>query len=89
MEFVKIVCDNYWSDYNYPQWNGLALDGMNAVISTTYLYTDFDSITNPGSYACYVKIAIVDDGFYVFYCGTNSHAKTNYNNYKFHYIVGR
>ena len=89
-KFVKIVCDNYWNENSYPQYNGLALDGMNAVISTTYLYTDFDTITNPNSYDCYVKIAIVDNGFYVFYCSsTSSHARTNISGYRYHYIVGR
>lgn len=89
-KFVNVICDTYWNQYNYPQYNGLALDGMNAVTSTTYLYTDFDTITNPNSYGCYVKVAIVDDGFYVFYCSTTySHARTNYNGLKYHYIVGR
>lgn len=86
-KFVKVVCDSYWSEYNYPQYNGLAFDGMNAVVNTTYLYTDVSS--NPGVYYHHIKIAIVDNGFYVYYCSSSSHPKTNYNGYKYHYIVGR
>jgi len=65
----------------------LALDGMNAVVSTTYLYTDVTS--SPSSYYHYIKVAIVDNGFYVWYCSSSSHPKTNCNGYKYHYIVGR
>lgn len=87
-KFVKVICDNYWNEYSYPQYNGTALDGMNAVVSTTYLYTDVS--TSPSSYNCYIKIAIVDNGFYVFYCSsTTSHPKMNVSGYKYHYIVGR
>ena len=86
-KFVKVICDNYWNEYSYPQWNGTAIDGMNAVVSTTYLYTDVSA--SPSSYYHYVKIAIVDNGFYVYYCSSSSHPKTNYNGYKYHYIVGR
>lgn len=86
-KFVKVICDNYWNEYNYPQYNGLALDGMNAVVSTSYLYTDVTS--SPSSYYHYIKVAIVDNGFYVWYCSSSSHPKTNYNGLKYHYIVGR
>ena len=86
-KFVKVICDNYWNEYSYPQYNGLALDGMNAVVSTTYLYTDVTS--SPSSYYHYIKVAIVDNGFYVWYCSSSSHPKTNYNGLKYHYIVGR
>jgi len=86
-KFVKVICDNYWNEYSYPQYNGLALDGMNAVVSTTYLYTDVTS--SPSSYYHYIKVAIVDNGFYVWYCSSSSHPKTNCNGYKYHYIVGR
>ena len=83
-KFVKVICDNYWNEYSYSQYNGLAVDGMNAVTSTSYLYVNFAD--NPSSYYHYVKIAIVDNGFYVCYCSSSSHPKTNYNGYKYHYI---
>lgn len=86
-KFVKIICDNYWNENSYPQWNGWAVDGMNAVTNTTYLYVDFTSA--PSAYYPYVKIAIVDNGFYVTYYSSSSYTKTNYNGYKYHYIVGR
>lgn len=86
-KFVKVICDNYWSEYSYPLYNGLALDGMNAVVSTTYLYTDVSS--NPSYYYHYIKVAIVDSGFYIYYCSSGSHPKTNYGGVKYHYIVGR
>ena len=87
-KFVKVICDQLWNEYSYPQYNGTALDGMNAVVSTTYLYTDVTS--SPSSYYHYIKIAIVDNGFYVYYCSSSSsHPRTNYSGYKYHYIVGR
>lgn len=88
-KMVKIICDLYWNEYSYPQYNGLALDGMNAVVNTTYLYTDVSSDPNNSNYYHYIKIAIVDNGFYVYYCSSSSHSRTNYNGYKYHYIAAR
>ena len=86
-KFVKVVCDSYQNEGSYPQYNGLAVDGMNAVVSTSYLYTDVSD--NPANYYHYIKVAIVDNGFYVWYCSSSSHPRTNCNGYKYHYIVGR
>lgn len=86
-KFVKIICDLYWNENSYPYYNGLALDGMNSVISTSYLYVDYASA--PSTYYHYVKVGIVDNGFYVSYCSSSNHPKTNYSGYKYHYIVGR
>lgn len=86
-KFVKVVCDSYQNEGSYLQYNALAIDGMNDSNSSTYLYTDVSS--NPSSYYHYVKLAIVDTGFYVYYCSLSSHPKTNYSGYKYHYIIGR
>lgn len=83
-KFVKVICDLAQTNTYY---NALAVDGMNDSSSSSYLYTDVSS--SPSTYYHYVKLAIVDTGFYVYYCSSSSHPKTNYNGYKYHYIVGR
>ena len=85
-KMVKVICDSMY-EYNYPQYNGLALDGLNSVVSTSYLYTDVSS--SPSSYYHYIKVAIVDNGFYVWHCSSSSHPHTNTSGYKYHYIVAR
>lgn len=83
-KFVKVICDMVQTS-NY--YNGWAVDGMNDVINTSYLYTDVSS--SPSTYYHDIKVAIVDNGFYVWYCSSSSHPKTNYNGYKYHYIIGK
>ena len=83
-KFVKVICDNAQTSAVY---NGFAVDGMNDVVSTSYLYTDVSS--SPSSYYHYIKVAIVSNGFYVWYCSSSSHPHTNVNGYKYHYVVGR
>ena len=83
-KFVRVICDMAQTSTYY---NALAVDGMNDSNSSTYLYTDVSS--SPSSYYHYVKLAIVDTGFYVYYCSSSSHPKTNYSGYKYHYIIGR
>lgn len=87
-KFVKVISDSYRNEYSYPYYNGLALDGMNAVVSNKYLYTDVSS--SPSSYSGNIMVAIVDNGFYVFYYSSSSNCpKTNSNGLRYHYIAGR
>ena len=83
-KFVRVICDMAQTSTYY---NALAVDGMNDSSNSSYLYTDVSS--SPSTYYHYVKLAIVNNGFYVYYCSSSSHPKTNYSGYKYHYIIGR
>lgn len=61
---------------------GLATPEQNAVTSVSYATT----YATEYNYH-YVTIAITDTGFKVSYCSSSSHARTNYNGYKYVYIA--
>jgi len=64
------------------QYAGLAVQGQNAVVSTSYK----DTYATDYSYH-YVTVMITDTGFDVSYCSSSSHTRTNYSGYKYNYIA--
>lgn len=83
---VQVICE---TQSNTAIYNGTAFAGCPAQTSTYKASELTEESILDGSKHHYVKVLISGSGFYVCYCASSSHARTNAKGYAYHFTAER
>lgn len=83
---VQVICE---TQSNTAIYNGMAFAGCPAQTSTYKASELTEESILDGSKYHYVKVLISGNGFYVCYCASSSHARTNAKGYTYHFTAER